>query len=225
MKLTLLKISFLILICFVSTALCQSSPNDLKSKIDAMVLSSYQTASAQFPCKLGTNGKMLKWQKIEECLNEANDRVDWESVTGQLKNLIRDYHAQESELLVLLEKSVVEHALPYDKVFIVKKQKAFLPLSNSLLKFLPENSFSGITVFDSRGKKIGTFSSVYYFEKIGSISGNITRLPLFQYTDFQKSVQSSPDRLLTDSFGVLWIDAATQPGFRLSIEKIKIKTR
>jgi hypothetical protein len=114
--------------------------------------------------------------------------------------------------------------LPYEKVFIVKDVRALLPLSNALLKFLPEGSLQDLPVTEKLLKKqVGTFSGIYLFEKSGEVSGNRNRLVLFQYTDDKGKIHSASERLLLDTFGVPWEEAMSQPGFRLPAEKIALR--
>jgi hypothetical protein len=123
----------MLLVGFSFQALSQATNDEVKSKVDAVVVKAYQSASAQFPCKLTTGkAKMLKWQGIEKCLNYANDRVDWADVSQQIQKIGKDYGMRGSEMSGLIESSLSSHALPYDKVFIVKRKDALLPLSSSL---------------------------------------------------------------------------------------------
>lgn len=209
-----------------AAALCQTYPEDLREKIDAVVLAAYQKASEQFPCKLKTRGKakMAHWQQIEKCLNYANNRVDWVDINGQIRRIGQEYRVPEQELMSLAGRSLSAHALPYDRVFTLKNEKALLPLSSSLLKFLPEDSLIGLPVIDSSGKEIGTFEGVYTFERPGGLlSGSILRYSLFQYKDVNGRIQSAPDKLLLDSFGVPWKGAGTQPGFRFPLHQLEIR--
>jgi hypothetical protein len=77
-----------------------------------------------------------------------------------------------------------------------------------------------LPVYDKSGKQIGIFSGSYTFEKVGEISGNMQKHSLFQYTDAGGKIHSSSDQLLLDSFGVPWKAAKSQPGFRLSSDKM-----
>ena len=101
--------------------------------------------------------------------------------------------------------------------------RAHLPLSSSLLKFLPEGSLQDLPVIDKSGAKIGTFSGTYVFEKMGNISGSKSPLVQFQYTDLKGNIHGSPERLLLDSFGVPWKQAMSQPGFRMPSTKIVLR--
>lgn len=199
-------------------------PDQLETRIEAVVTKAYADASAKFPCKLGGgSGKMLKWQTVSKCLNEqANDGVDWDDVSRQLQGIKKEFGLSPMEISVLVESSMAKHTIPYEKVFLVKKKNGLLPLSSSLLKFLPEGSLQGLPVYEKSGTQVGTFSGVYSFEKNGGgLSGSPMRL--FQYTDSKGNFHGSPEKLLLDSFGVPWKDAAPQPGFRLPMDKIVLR--
>lgn len=210
---------------FVASGYSQTPSVGLKSKVDAVILAAYQSATAGFPCNLKTRGKakMLRWEDVGKCLNNANDGVDWADISHQLRQVRENGGFQLSDISSAVESSLSAHAVPYDKVFAVKEIEALLPLSSSLLKFLPENSLIDLPVYDNSRAKIGTFSGVYSFEKIGTISGTPKRHSLFQYTDLKGNMQASPDRLLLDSFGVSWKDALSQPGFRLPPDNLKLR--
>ena len=198
---------------------------DVKNKVESIVTGAYQTATAKFPCKLKSKGspKMLRRQDVDSCLNAASDRVDWETISGQLQSLRRTSRIEWVELIAAVESSMAAHALSYDKVFIVKDIKALLPLTNSLLKFLPPDSLQNSPVFIKSGEKVGTFSGVYTFERSGELAAaNSYKLSIFQYTDPKGDLQSpaASNRLLLDRYGVPWKDAISQPGFRLTSERL-----
>ena len=209
---------------FAAAGLCQSLPGDLQQQVDAIVQEAYRSASAKFPCELKAGGKpkMLRWQSTDKCLNSAYERVDWETISRRLQEIQEKSRNEPADFLSAVEASLSAHAVVYDKVFKVKDDKALLPLSNSVLKFLPADSLLDLPVTDRTGKKIGTFLGRYTFEKMGEISGTNQRHSLFQYTDVNGKIQSSSDRLLLDSFGVPWKDAAPQRGFSLPADKINL---
>jgi hypothetical protein len=212
-------------VVFAAAGFCQSLPEDLHKQVDAVVQEAYQTASAKFPCELKAGGKpkMLRWQSTDKCLNLAYESVDWKNISSRLQGIQKKSRNESADFLSAVEASLSAHAVIYDKVFIVKDDKALLPLSNSVLKFLPADSLLDLPVTDKTGKRIGTFSGIYTFEKMGEISGTKQRHSLFQYTDVKGEMQSSSDRLLLDSFGVSWKDAVQQRGFRLPADKIRLR--
>jgi hypothetical protein len=203
----------------------QISSGDIKSKIDTVIFQAYRSASGRFPCKLKSGGKarMLRWQQVAECLNDAYDRVDWDDISSQLQAIRKESGLPANEFLDMAETSLSAHALPYEKVFRVKEMRALLPLSSSLLKFLPEGSLQDLPVMDKSGAKVGTFAGTYAFEKMGAISGTKSQLIQFQYTDLKGHMQGSPERLLLDSFGVPWKEAMSQRGFRMPPNKIILR--
>ncbi len=211
---------------FVGLAASGNSQNpsqDLKTKVDAVISTAYQSAAVKFPCKLKPHGKakILGWRDVEKCLNSANDRVDWEELSQRLVKIREDGRFWAIDISSAVESSLAAHAIPYDKVFLVKEMKALLPLSNSLLKFLPADSLMNLPVYDQTGAKIGTFVGVYSYDREGGLAAaNRYRMSIFQYTDLKGNMQAPTDKLLFDTYGVPWKDAMSQPGFRLPADKL-----
>jgi hypothetical protein len=200
----------------------QTPSDDLKAKVDAVVLEAYKSVSISFPYKLKAGGKpkMLSWQGIEKCFYNAYKQIDWDGVSRKLQKIREEGRYQRVDLYNAVEAALRARALKFDEVFIVKDEIALLPLSNSILRSLPEDSLMNLPVYDKSGKQIGIFSGSYTFEKVGEISGNMQKHSLFQYTDAGGKIHSSSDQLLLDSFGVPWKAAKSQPGFRLSSDKM-----
>ena len=205
-------------------ALCQDLPKEMKDKIDAAIVEAYRTAATEFPCKIKTRGKarMLRWEDVDRCLNGAAAKVDWGALSKRLQDLrVSAYGILEISFAAEVDASLSAQALTFDKIFSVKDLKALLPLTNSLLRFLPADSLQNLPVFDKTGTQVGTFSGVYSYERTGGLTAaNMYRLALFQYTDRNGNVQSATDKLLLDSFGVPWKNAMSQRGYRLSSEKL-----
>jgi len=220
-KLKSIGLISIFLAVLAGAGLCQSPSEDLKGKVDAVVSEAYQSASAAFPCKLKADGKpkMLSWEGIEKCFYKANEMIDWESLARKIQEIRDSNRYQNIDMLNVVESSLTDHALQFDRVFRVKEADVLLPLSNSILRFLPENSLMNLPVYDKSGKRVGTFSGGYTFEKMGEISGSRQVHSLFQYTDSNGKIHSSSDKLLLDSFGVPWKEAISQAGFRLNPDK------
>ena len=198
----------------------------MQKGIDEVVSSAYQTASARFPCKLRAHGasKMLKWQTVDGCLNDAYNSVDWSELSERIVKLRQRAGSLAGEMPAMIESSLTAHALPYEKVFVVSNEEALLPLTNSILKFLPPDSLMDLPVFEkAAGKRIGTFAGVYAYDKGGGLAAaNTYRMSVFQYTDLKGTIQTptTENRLLLDSYGVPWKGAVSQPGFRLLSDKL-----
>lgn len=201
-------------------------PKALKDQIDAVVVEAYASASQGLPCKIKGRGKpkILRWEQVDRCVNDAAERPDWEALSDRLTALrIGSRGVSVAELKAAVDASLDAHALPFEKVFAVSDQKVLLPLTNSLLKYLPPDSLLNLPVTDKRGESVGTFAGVYSFERMGGLaSANTYKLSLFQYTDRNGNLQSATDKLLLDSFGVPWSEARSQRGFRLNSDKLAL---
>ena len=127
------------------------------------------------------------------------------------------------DLAAAFDSSLAAHTLPYDKILNAKDMKALLPLSNSVLKFLPPDSLLNLPVLTKKGEKVGVFAGVYTYDRAGELAAaNTYKLSIFQYTDADGNIHIPPsaNRLLLDRYGVPWKDAIVQPGFRLTYEKL-----
>jgi hypothetical protein len=215
-----------LLVC-IPTAHAQISLKELRGRIDIIISGAYNQATVQFPCKIGTTGKieMAKWQSIDKCLNSAAERVDWQGITRQLELLHESLPAISiAELEAEVDSSLTAHSITFDKIFEIKNTKANIPLTNSLLKFLPPDSLYKMPVIDKSGKTIGNFVGIYAFERAGGLaSANVYRLMLFQYVDLKGNVTSPGEKLLLDSYGIAWKYVSPQRGFRLPPGRIVIK--
>lgn len=189
-------------------------PKEVADKIEAAVTAAYAAASAKLPCKVGLRSKptMLRWQDVDKCLSQAALRANWKEVESRLA-AVRPPYVSETKFAAAVEASLSRHALPYDKAFLVKKNDALLPLTNSILKYLPADSLMDQPVYDQSRKSIGTFAGTFIHEHAGGMTD--ASLTLFQFADPQGKIQTPAERLLLDSYGIPWSKAATQPGFRL----------
>lgn len=194
-----------------------------QATVDEIVKAAYDTAGAGFPCRVKARGKpkMLRWEEVDRCLNGAAGKVDWEKVAGDLSRLSGSQGSlSPAEIAAMVEPSASAHMLKFEQVLAVRDPEALLPLTNSILKFLPESALKDLPVYDKQGTHVGSFLGTYSYERTGGLaSANTYRLSLFQYTDRNGKVQPVSDKLLLDSFGVPWKDAAGQVGFRLPVER------
>jgi hypothetical protein len=219
---------YLVLACMIAFSLAvpgfsQNPLQELRTKVDALVATAYKQASAKFPCKLSVSGKakMGNWKDVENCVNPAHDRVDWESFAAEIQKVRDQGRYQAMDVAAAIEASTTAQAIPYDKVFVVKVENTLLPLSNSFLKFLPADSLMGLPVYDKKGSLMGTFAGPYAREKSGGLETlNSYRMVNFQYTDLKGMMQAPTEKFLLDSFGVPWKEAKSQPGFRLPADKL-----
>jgi hypothetical protein len=212
---------FIVLLILPALAAGQIS-KDVTDRMDATVASAYQVAAAKLPCKVSASRKthMLDWKDVDKCMEQARQRVDWEQFSKLLKEL-RPSNVSEGDFASAVENSLTRQALPYNKLFRIKSAEALLPLTNSILKYVPGNSLMDQPVFVPPTKQpIGAFAGVFFYEKSGAITGSSYRLALFQYTDPQGQIQTPSDKLLLDSYGVPWAKIESQPGYRFPIDML-----
>jgi hypothetical protein len=218
---------------FLHGGMSQTLPSDVAKRVDVLVDAALKPAMGLFPCKVKTTGKpkMIRWQDVDKCLNDVVDSVDWDGLSAQLRALKNETRASSSnDFLQAVDKALSAHALTYDKVLIVKEKdsQAWLPLTHSVLKYLPANSLQGLPVYGDTGEKVGTFDGVYFSERSGGLAKVTTySLARFQYKDEEGTVHSAMDslHLPTDgigSYGIAWSDLMTQPGFRLTSERLEL---
>ena len=217
---------FLMCLSISLPAFGQYNREEVKKKVGLIVTQAYKEASTQFPCRLRTSGKakMGRWKDVEDCVNPAHDMVEWDVHAEALKKIFNEERVPREEFTDVIEEALTEQALLYDKVFLVKEKEAgaaLLPLSNSLLKFLPENSLKDLTVYNKAGDLLGVLIGAYSFERSGGLE-LLTgyRIVNFQYTDLYGIAQAPGERFLLDSYGVPWRDAWHQQGFRLPSNRL-----
>jgi len=207
-------------------ALGQSNRDEIVKKVDAIIAQAYREASVKLPCRLKTSGKakMGRWKDVENCVNPAHDLVDWDSHAQALKKIREEERVSREDMALVVEAALTDHALTFDKVFLVNGKEegdALLPLSNSLLKFLPENSLSDLTLYNKKGELLGVLIGAYSFERSGGLEFLTGyNMVSFQYTDLIGIMQAPGERFLLDSYGVPWRDAWHQRGFRLPSNKL-----
>jgi len=214
----------LLYVCAGFSVYAGQSPSEaLRAEVDLLVSAAYELADEKLPCKVKTRGKakMLKWEDVDKCLHKANERIDWEELARKLDLILEDKRFQRVDVISAIESSLSAHAVPYEKVFRVKNMEALLPLTNSVLKFLPPESLMGLPVYDKSGERVGTFSGKYAYDRSGGLTmANSFSISHFQYTDLKGRMQAPTTKLLLDSFGVPWKGARSQPGFRLPSDEL-----
>jgi hypothetical protein len=222
----ILSVGFAAVFC-VAGGLSQDFPPEFKGKIDSLIVTAYNDAAGEFPCKVDSSGRprMMDWKDLEKCFNDADERIDWDGLSRRIAALRQERGLPREDVSSLVEAALTAHAIPYSRVFTFKKKDALLPLSNTVLKFLPAESFKDLPVFDkATGKQIGKFLGVFAYEKSGGLSAaNSYRLFMFQYTDMTGDVQTPAlgTRLLLDNYGVPWDEARPRGSFRLSSNQLR----
>ena len=149
----------------------------------ASVWAECEAIGAEFkvPVKLKTRGKpkVGKWEKVDEILNGIGENL-----------------------------GSADCKFTFGELFKTKQQEElYFPLTNSVLRIAPEESFTGITVFTKEGTALGTFSNRVRYERAGGLQVKKSySVYYFQYKNPADKLQSVGHRLLLDDFVVKWID-------------------
>lgn len=96
----------------------------------------------------------------------------------------------------------------FAELFQPVRTDALFPLTNSVVRWVPESSLAGLTVFDSTGTPMGTFSNKYPFTRSGASSYTLW---FFQYQSSDGHLRRTGPDLLLDRFSVRWLDIAGKP--------------
>lgn len=136
---------------------------------------------SEIPVKLKTRGKprVGKWEKVDEVLSEIGEKL-----------------------------GAVACEFTFGELFQTKEQaELYFPLTNTVLRVVPEGSLMGLTVFAKDGTALGAFSNRVRYERAGGLQvNNSYSIYYFQYTDMVDKLQSVGHRLLLDDFVVKWTD-------------------
>jgi hypothetical protein len=137
----------------------------------------------KLPVNLKTRGKpkVGRWEKVDEILNGVGKAV---------------------------EKLPCQFA--FGDLFRTKKEEElFFPLTNTVLRVVPEESLSGTEVFNKDGEVLGVFSNRFTYERSGGLQLKKSYSTyFFQFVDSAGKLQSvrRGNRLLLDDFVVRWVE-------------------
>ena len=138
-------------------------------------------AELKIPVKLKTRGKprVGKWEKVDEVLNDLGRRL--ESVACELT---------------------------FGDLFRNKKEDEMLfPLTNTVLRTVPESSLVGVEVLNQEGETLGTYANRVPYERSGGLQLKKSYTTYyFQILDSAEKLQSVGHQLLLDNYVVRWVD-------------------
>ena len=139
-------------------------------------------AEFKLPVKLNTRGKpkVGKWEKVDEILNSVGEASEKCSCEFLFRELFRNK----------------------------KEDELFFPLTNTALRVVPEESFSGLEVFNKDGELMGVYANRFGYERSGGLHLKKSySIYYFQYVDLANKLQSVRRKgLLLDDFVVKWTD-------------------
>lgn len=130
------------------------------------------------PAKLKTRGKPKRgrWENVDKVVTRVRDAVEDK-----------------------------ECSLTLEQLFRVRRQEIFFPLTNNLLRTIPEESLEGVSVYSSDGERLGKFSNIVPYHRSGGLYAvRGYTLHYFQYQDEEGGLHSSGTDLLLDNFLLKW---------------------
>ena len=132
----------------------------------------------KLPRKLKTRGKpkVLKWQDVDKTLNDVDRALQGKTCT-----------------------------FTFDQLFTTKNEEAYFPLTNSVVRLVPEESLIDARVFAKEGDELGKYAGRARYERSGGLYARESYIVFyFQYEDARGELQSVGTDLLFDSFTVPW---------------------
>ena len=130
------------------------------------------------PAKLKTRGKPKRgrWENVDKVVTRVREAVEDQDCSLTLEQLFR-----------------------------VRRQEIFFPLTNNLLRTVPEESLQGVSVYSGDGERLGEFSNIVPYHRSGGLYAvRGYTLHYFQYRDEEGGLHSSGTDLLLDNFLLKW---------------------
>lgn len=139
-------------------------------------------ADLELPKRVKTDGRhdVAKWQDIDKLLNEL---------------------AQVSE--------GTNCNFTFSEIFRIEEESPLFPLTNSVIRVVPEESLKGVPVFNKEAEKIGSFAGQVRYERTGGLYARRSyTIYYFQYEREDGKLDSAGGggQLLLDRYLTKWGD-------------------
>ena len=126
----------------------------------------------------------------------------WEQVDEVLAGLDRNPNTLDCEFR-------------FNELFETDEQELYFPLTNNLVRIVPESSLEGLPVFNPSEELLGEYGSRVKYTRTGGLARTDSyTLFYFQYQDSEGENHTSGSQLLLDSYRVRWSDLAERVGYR-----------
>ena len=133
-------------------------------------------------------------------------RARWEQIDEVLTGLREDLQGIDCEI-------------KFQEIFRTDKEELYIPLTNNLVRLVPEATLKGVPIFDQSGERLGEFENRVSYNRSGGLYRvESYTLYYFQFKDTQGELQSSGNHLLLDDFLVPWSDLAERVAMESSQE-------
>ena len=138
----------------------------------------------KLPVKLKTRGKprRARWEQIDKVLNQLGERSKRENCRYK-----------------------------FEEVFRTDRKDLYLPVSNSVVRIVPEKALQDLVIYDQSGDRIGEYDSRVTYDRSGGLYMKKSyTLHYFLYRDGQGEVQSTGHELLLDNYLAHWDDISNR---------------
>jgi hypothetical protein len=168
------------------------------------------------PAKIKSKKNVARWDQIDQVLNRTimpkieglPEKIKTRAAPGELG----DVFSEKFEL----RKRLVENGILFSDLFQIDDENLF-PLTNSVVKLVPEASLEGVTVYDKSGTNLGAFAGKTRYERSGGLyTSSSYTLITFQYKTPKGEFQSAGNANLLDNFLVRWRDIKSRPALDLA---------
>jgi hypothetical protein len=103
----------------------------------------------------------------------------------------------------------------FNQLFEMDRQEVYFPLTNNVVRTVPESSLVGLPVFNPSEERLGEYVSRVKYTRTGGLERTDSyTLYYFQYQDNEGEIHTSGSQLLLDSYRVRWTDIAERRGFK-----------
>lgn len=144
----------------------------------------------KLPVKFKTRGslKMARWEQVDEVLTGLSE--DLQHMRCEVK---------------------------FEEIFRTDREELYIPLTNNLVRVVPETNLRGVPVFNQSGEQLGEYDHRVAYQRSGGLyaSGTYT-IYYFQYKDNEGEVESSGTHLLLDEFLARWSDLSERVALNTS---------
>ncbi len=131
-------------------------------------------------------------------------RARWEQVDEVLTGLSEELQGMACEL-------------KFEEIFRTDKEELYIPLTNNLVRVVPETILDGLPVFNQSEERLGEYDSRVSYQRSGGLYATDSyTLYYFQYKDPEGDVESSGNHLLLDEYLVLWSDLSERVAMNTS---------
>ncbi|MBI4454446.1 MAG: hypothetical protein HY644_00960 [Acidobacteria bacterium] len=170
------------------------------------------------PARIKAKKKIARWDQIDAVLNQTIvPRAKESLVTMKIATPTAGGQDAFSENATL-DEELGGNRILFSDLFQINEDN-FFPLTNSVLKFVPESSLESIEVLDRTGQILGTFAGKSRYEKAGGLYSSRSSYVLitFQYKTAEGEIRSAGNDNLLDNFLVHWRDIRSRPALDLSV--------